>query len=344
MNVGLKIKTALIVFFLLLGSSITFGASPKATVLIYHKFNEPDSPSTSISTKVFEKQIKFLINNGYQIIPLEQLVEALKGNVPFPDRAVVITIDDGYKTTYTQAYPILKKYNLPFTVFLYMEGVGRYPAYMTVSQLKELSKYPKVTFGIHSYYHKPMGSILNESFIKQDTLMAKERFKKLLSRTAKYYAYPYGEYNRKLVKIIKALGMQAAFTQDPFNISPYTNIFLIPRVPMVGSWATLKSLKRFLQLETIRVIEFVPPYGILKKNPPGLFSFKIDSIKNFKNFRFYISELGWMVPMVDVIKNLVTIKIDKPLQRRINRVAVEAIDKTTGRKARFFYLIVSPAH
>ncbi len=341
-NFILSLIILAIVFSVLLPSSSS-ALSKKATVLIYHKFNEPDSPSTSIPTEVFEKQIRFLIEKGYRIISIDELVDALYHKKPFPEKAVVITIDDGYRTTYTEAFPVLKKYNLPFTVFLYMEGVGRFPAYMTVDQLKEMSKYDKVTFGLHSYYHKPLGSITDRKFLERDTKKAIKRFKKLLSFTPHYYAYPYGEYNHSVVQVIKDLGLEAAFTQDPFNVSPETDPYLIPRVPMVGSWATLKNLRWFLETEPMEVSEYNPSFGVLPENPPGRFVFKIERLGLYKDIRFYISELGWLKPEVDLKKSLVTVTVKKSLKRRVNRVALDAVDKRSGHKARFFYLIVKPS-
>ncbi len=331
------------VAFVLVGTAGAHALSSKATVLIYHKFNEPDSPSTSISTEVFEKQIKFLLDSGYKIVPLHTLVNAIKHGRAFPEKSVVITIDDGYRSTYTEALPILKKYSLPFTLFLYMEGVGRFPAYMTREQLKDMARYPKVTFGLHSYYHKPLGSITDRKYLEQDTMKAIKRFKKLLGRAPKYYAYPYGEYNHIVIDVIKKHSLEAGLTQDPFNCTPDTDPYLIPRVPMVGSWATLKSLKRFLETETIQVKDFSPSFGILSRNPPGTFTFRVVSLKSYKNIRFYISELGWLKPKIDLHKGVVTIDIRTVLHRRVNRVALEAVDSRTGHRARFFYLIVKPS-
>lgn len=337
-------KSLLILVILIIGflPSVSIGSSTKATVLIYHKFNEPNSPSTSISTEVFEKQITFLLKKGYNIISIDELVDALYRKRPFPEKAVVITIDDGYRTTYTEAFPVLKKYNLPFSVFLYMEGIGRFPAYMTVEQLMDMARYDKVTFGLHSYYHKPLGSITDRNFLEEDTKKAIKRFRKLFSFAPRYYAYPYGEYNMTVLQVIKDLGLEAAFTQDPFNVSPKTDPYLIPRVPMVGSWATLKNLQWFLQSETLEVSEYRPAFGVLTQNPPGRFVFTIEKLARYRDIRFYISELGWFKPMVNPEKSLVTVNIDRPLKRRINRVALEAVDRDSGNKARFFYLIVKP--
>ena len=81
--------------------------------------------------------MEYLARNGYRVIPLAQLARFLDGKEPLPRKSVVITIDDGYRSTYEIAYPILKKYGFPATVFLYSDFVGAADA-MTWAQMKEM--------------------------------------------------------------------------------------------------------------------------------------------------------------------------------------------------------------
>ncbi len=103
----------------------------KITVLMYHGFYQRDKidglesfGSRWCSTSEYEKQIHHLRSN-YNVISMDQLVATLNGDQPLPDNPVLITMDDGYESNFTLAYPILKKYQVPFTVFTTTDFVGK---------------------------------------------------------------------------------------------------------------------------------------------------------------------------------------------------------------------------
>jgi len=318
-----------------------------ATVLIYHKFNTPKSPSTSIDTDTFEAQLRYLRDNNFNVLSMSEFLNFVKKG-DFPPRSVLITIDDGYRSVYEYAYPLLKKYGFPFTVFLYMEGVGRYPDYMTVEQMKELLS-DGVTLGNHSYTHrrlarpyrwKDQATYISE--LKKDFEKSENRFKRLFGTPPVVYAYPYGEYNDYYRRLVKKRGYLAAFTQDSGAVSSDSDHFLIPRNPIVGTWASMRQFRRVLQTEPLHVRSFSPSPGVLEKNPPSLIYFTVDPISTYKNLEIYISELGWLSPIVDRLKNRVYIKGIPALKREINRIGLSGIDSRTGRKALFLYMVISP--
>ncbi len=318
-----------------------------ATVLIYHKFNTPESPSTSIDSDIFEAQLRYLKDNNFRVLSMDDFLKFLKRGI-FPPRSVLITIDDGYRSVYEYAYPLLKKYGFAFTVFLYMEGVGRYPDYMTLKQMKELLNYG-VTFGNHSYSHRRLAraykwkskdAYLRE--LKQDFEKSENRFIRLFGIRPEVYAYPYGEYNLYYKKIIKERGYLAAFTQDSGAVSPETDRFLIPRNPIVGTWASIRHFKQTLKTEPFHIKAFFPEPGILKENPPSIVYFLIDALSSYKNFGIYISELGWLTPHIDKTKSRLYIKNLPELKREINRIGIKGINRKTGKKAQFLYMVISP--
>ena len=96
--------------------------SPAVPVLIYHHFSEKgkgydDNPYTE-SVEIFSAQMDFLANNGYTVVSLPDLVQYMQGNLMLPAKSVAITLDDGYKSVYTEAFPILKKHNFIATAFI----------------------------------------------------------------------------------------------------------------------------------------------------------------------------------------------------------------------------------
>ncbi len=111
-----------------------------ATVFIYHRFGDNRYPTTSVSMEDFKKQMEFLKKNNYNVVSPDELWQMVKSGRKIPPKTVVITIDDGYRTT-MRAFKVLKEYNFPFTVFLYMEAIGRYPDFLTIEEIKKLKNY-----------------------------------------------------------------------------------------------------------------------------------------------------------------------------------------------------------
>jgi len=98
-------------------------ADDSAVVLMYHRFGEDRYPETNIKVEQFEAQFELLKKEGYSVIPLSELLVALTDGESLPPNAVVITIDDAYRSIYEIAYPKLRQYGFPFTVFVATDPV-----------------------------------------------------------------------------------------------------------------------------------------------------------------------------------------------------------------------------
>ena len=318
---------------------LSTNAEEYGTILIYHKFDEPKTPSTSIPLKDFEAQMQYLKENNFNVVSLSKFIEYYKKGY-FPPKTVSITIDDGYKST-MKAFKVLKKYNFPFTVFLYMEAVGRYPDFLTKKQLEELKSYKKVEFGNHSYSHGRFAVVKDikqfEKKFKEDTIKAEKRFIKLLGFKPKFYAYPYGDYNNITVKILKDLGYKASFTQDPSSAGVYSNLFAIQRQPIVGHWGSLKHFKKILSYEQLPVVWHKPKFGLVNTDKIYI-SAKIKNAKNYISCGVYISEKGWMKLTKD--GNVLLLKEEMKLKRKKNRIGFSCYNKKTKKWATYFYMIV----
>src|SRR5438270_879965 len=94
----------------------------------YHRFvNQVRRPDTEITPQAFEQQMQELKNRGITVIPMQDFLAWKRGEKNIPPRSAVITFDDGWKSQYEVAWPIMKKFGYPFTMFIYTEGVrGRY--------------------------------------------------------------------------------------------------------------------------------------------------------------------------------------------------------------------------
>lgn len=123
-------------------------------ILTYHNFDPSVPGSMTIDTAKFEEQVKWLKDNGYTVIPLQQLVSYLQGKTAsIPAKSVVITADDGKKSVYTYMLPIVRKYNVPVTLFIYPSAISNASYALTWEQLKELQKTGLFDIQGHTYWH-----------------------------------------------------------------------------------------------------------------------------------------------------------------------------------------------
>ena len=95
----------------------------QASIFIYHRFGEMKYPTTSVSIAQLEAHIAELTSGRYQVMPLDAIIDALAAGQPLPEHAVAISIDDGFASTYHEAWPRLHAAGLPFTIFVSTDSI-----------------------------------------------------------------------------------------------------------------------------------------------------------------------------------------------------------------------------
>lgn len=315
-----------VILFLFLAIS-----SEACVIFIYHKVGDNRTPSTNVSIKLFKEQMAYLKKHSYNVISLKRLVNLLKSRRNLPKKCVVLTFDDGYKSIYYNAFPIIKKYGYPITVFLPTEAIEKhYPDYLTMDQIKQMMKYG-VDFQSHSYAHprftSPPKGLTGKNYynwIKSDIQKSIDFFVKYFNYRPYAFAIPYGDYNKTVIKVAKSLGFTAILTQDATNLDKNTPLWLLPRQPILGKyWSTMNHFKEVLNEGYIDLKRRIPQIGICSKKPKIIGGI-VEDIDKYKkdSFMVYVSELGWK--RASIKGNLVYIKINKPLTKKLERVGIEA--------------------
>ncbi|ADU96695.1 polysaccharide deacetylase [Thermovibrio ammonificans HB-1] len=312
-----------------------------ATVFIYHRFGDPRYPTTSVSMEDFERELRYLKKYNYNTITVAELYKIVSSGRPIPPKTVVITIDDGYRTTY-KAFKLLKKYRIPATVFLYMEAVGRYPDFLTEKQIEEMKRSGLIEFENHLYSHPNLGllrlKLPKEEYLRvlrREERLSRQRFKKLIGREPRFLAFPYGDYDRLSVEFFLEKGYKLLFTQDRGSYGGRGK--LVPRMAIVGSQSGFRKFVRDLEIEPLPVEKAEPGYGVLKENPVRL-SFWVKNPEKFKRCSIYASGLGWMG--AERKGNRVETAKAVTLVKRKTRVGLRCWNAETGRKAEYFYLVL----
>ncbi len=190
-------------------------------ILCYHRFdNNCDSP-LCVADDLFERQMKYLRNNGYRTITPEEMLAFLEHRQPLPKKAVMITIDDGYRSAYTVAYPILKKYEFTATLMIYTNYVGVSKKAITWKQLREL-KANGFTIGSHTVMHSDLSKQSRRESekdylqrLRQELVNSKKIIDKKLNQDTTVFAYPFGRTNETAMAMARKAGYKLAVTVTP---------------------------------------------------------------------------------------------------------------------------------
>ncbi|MFT5082449.1 MAG: biofilm PGA synthesis lipoprotein PgaB [Lentisphaeria bacterium] len=214
-------------------------------VLQYHHISDVAPVSTSISPLLFEAHLNFLEQQKFQVVSIEQLKIWLNNGKRLPDKTVVITFDDGYRSIYTEAYPRLLKRKWPFTIFVNsLPHDDKNPRYLSWEQMREMAAHG-ATIGNHSDSHTYMiRQRADETYMQfaqrrqREIEFAEQRIKKEIGVSHKLFAYPFGEYDVKLKKLLKRLGF-LAFGQQSGPVSLASEQQLLPRFAFGGDYGDL---------------------------------------------------------------------------------------------------------
>ncbi len=209
-------------------------------ILTYHDIEPVSKNRFAITVDLFEQQLRYLKENGYVGITLDQLDRFLRYEQPLPKKAVVITIDDGYKSAKTYAAPMLKKYGFPATFFIYTDFIGGGRHSLSWDELRELKAQGFEVEG-HSKTHSNLAVPLpNErpadrsARLDSEIVATKQLMERRIGEKVRYFAYPYGGFDSEVVAKIKSAGYEAAFGakkgSNPFFIDRYRlkryNVFM----------------------------------------------------------------------------------------------------------------------
>jgi peptidoglycan/xylan/chitin deacetylase (PgdA/CDA1 family) len=220
-------KRKILIFLIVVGLLVWFtNTNPlySTPILTYHSVGtimRNDTPY--VNPALFEKQMDFIHRSGLRVIPLDEYINSLKSHKRLRN-AVVITLDDGYRDNYLDAFPILKKYGYAATIFLVVDKIGKNTAFLNYGQIKEMEK-NGITFGSHTMIHRYLPAILSEEELRIEIFDSKKMLEKLLGHRIDYFCYPLGGYNEHIVGLVKQAGYLAAFTTnrgvDKFNYDIY---------------------------------------------------------------------------------------------------------------------------
>lgn len=237
---------------------------PGAVVVMYHRFGEDSLPSTNIRLDQFDRHLEILSSGDYNVVPLDEVIEAFRTGTPLPDRTVAITIDDAYRSVYREGWPRLREAGLPFTVFVNTDAVGGGPNSMTWDEIRELAD-AGVDIGAHSAGHGHL-PFMDGGSIEDDFARMTARFNAELGFVPTIYAYPYGEYSRELAEMVEAAGYQAAFGQHSGVAYAGADLFTLPRFALNERYGEPERFDLIVNALPLPAVDIVPDGMLIAEN------------------------------------------------------------------------------
>jgi len=252
----------------------SLGVNRGARILSYHGINHRPTNSYAVPTQKYANQMKFLTER-FTIISVDQLVALLREGRPIPSHAVSVTIDDGYRDTYTHAYPILMRFAIPATIFLPVAFIGasscereasKLPQtdFLSRDQVREMSQ-NGIAFGSHTLTHVSLTKLTRQE-VQYQLEHSKARLETQIDKPVTGFAYPYGtfrDFNPEIKQLVAAAGYSWAVALISGVNNHKADLFALRRTmvkrddgmvlfekAMRGSldpWIVMQRLGKFLQ-------------------------------------------------------------------------------------------------
>lgn len=305
-------------------------------VLMYHRFDA--GGQISIPMSEFRRQIEYLQENDYHFVSMDELLEHVNSGEPFPTRSVMVTVDDGYVSTYTHAYPYLKEQGIPWVLYVYTEAVEKgYASTLTWGQIREMAR-NGVTVGNHTYSHgRPTsGSFRDGDWVEREIRAPHRLIEQKVGDPVRSFAIPYGEYDTTLMNVLKEeFEYPVVWGIDPGVVDPSDPAPVLSRFGVNDS-TTWKEFKKKLNRLPLAV-ESVQPGGGERLSQGDTIHIELRHPKRYQNspVNLFLSELGALNWSWSEDGRRIVARVERPLTEPWNRIILTVLDPEFGRY-RFF--------
>ena len=283
----------------------SFANEKSAIVLMYHRFEDQRFPSTSISSKNFQDQIRYLKENNFNILPISDLTLFFNKNYDIPDKSVFITIDDGYKSFYEHAFPILKKHKVPFSLFLSTKFVSneKKSDFMSWKMIEELSKNKGQILNHTDSHPKLLELQIDE--VEKEFYLAEKKIISKIGRLQKVLSYPYGESNPQIQNLVKEMGYDIGFAQHSSPVHVNENKMELPRFAINDEFG---NMDRFIQIVNSKALIVYDVKVIKDDSNLEKFEISFSTNKNENAINCYINNSAVLKKKI-INKKIVNLKI-----------------------------------
>ena len=307
------------------------GAADSAVILMYHRFGEDAFPSTNIRLEQLDAHIAELSSGPYTVMSVPDILAAIREGRALPDRTVGITIDDGFRSVYTEAFPRFRRAGFPFTVFLSTNPVDReFRDFMTWDKVRELRD-AGVTIGGHTAAHLHMAANSAERNLA-DIKTSNARYIAELGARPTLFAYPFGEASVRVQRLIQDSGYTSAFGQHSGVLDASSDPFYMPRFALNEAFGDMKRFRLVANALPIAHSDITPSNPTLRQNPP-IFGFtRAETAAEINGLACYAADQGQV--RVEEIGPRIEVRMNGPFQAGRARINCTGL----GRDGRWHWL------
>ena len=316
-----------------------------ATILCYHIVESPQDPRMEVSREAFRQQMRYLAMTGYTVIPLRDLYDYASGKrASLPPNSVVITIDDGWRSTYTEVFPEMKRRGFPFTVFIYPKIIGQTPYAMTWKQIREMAD-AGVDVQSHTFSHgflsrrrHPEASDQDyAAWLERELKESKKVLEKETGRQVHFLAYPYGDYDRRVRENVAKAGYEAGLTCEYGRVRRGSDPMRMKRVAIEKSM-DFAMFRHLLGAGNLRIEEMTPQPGHILDDPNATMLTIAAKIPNFKavdpkSVGMALMSITGSIPYAyDPQTGSITLTVKEALKGTFQRALVWATELRSGKR------------
>lgn len=225
------------------------------SVLCYHDFSATrEATEMRIKEDAFAQQMKAVKDSGVNVISLKEFQQWKSGQLELPEENVMITIDDGWRSVYQVAFPILSKHEFPFVLGLYKDFIAKGELSLELEMIQEMLE-NGMEIASHSVTHpfpskvkkeREQGTETYEKFLKKELGASKGFLEQKFGSNIVSYIYPGGYYSEDMFPILRFYGYEYAFTVKPGKITRDSKDLELPRYVVLGTTSHLfKQAMRF---------------------------------------------------------------------------------------------------
>ncbi len=215
----------------------------KVPILIYHNIEEADNGSTyTIFTGRFKEHLEWLYQTGYCPITLSEFASWRFNGGRLPKRPVIITFDDGYRSCYDVAFPLLREYGFNASFFISTNRIGK-KNYMDWQDIKAM-KESGMEFGSHGHSHRPL-SMLHPSAVKYELENSKLLIEEYLHSTVEFVSMPGGYFNNSIKEAAKKVGYKGVLTSQFGTNDRTADLYALKRIG-VRNYYTPQHLEKLI--------------------------------------------------------------------------------------------------
>ncbi|BDY03134.1 polysaccharide deacetylase family protein [Ferrimonas sp. YFM] len=307
-----------------------------AVILQYHHVSEDTPASTSVTPAQFQEQMAYLAQNEFSVVPLTQVIDAIRKGEHLPPKTVAITFDDGYRNVADNAHPVLKAHGFPYTLFVAIEPIERnFARMMNWDTLRQLSSEGAVIAN-HSWGHEHLIRRLDGEDeaawldrIQANLERTEAAIEKELGYSVRQLAYPYGEFNQALRQRLEQMGY-VGIGQHSGAAGPYSSLTAVPRFPVAGPYADMDALKVKLHSLNMPAVKLEGDESELKERPRPILTVTLEGEDLRRDaLMCYIQGQGGKAPTW-LDEQSFTIQADLPLPAGRSRYNCTAPSRSSG--------------